>query len=101
MRKTVLTLVFLAFCPLLVAQQSLNHDSVIKLAKAGLSEDLIVSTINASPGSYDTSADGLIALKTAGVTDKVVSAIVTKTSSLAAPAVAPVTHSARVLQTTR
>jgi hypothetical protein len=97
MRKSFLALVFLAFCPLLVAQQSLNNDSVIKLVKAGLSEDLIISTINASPGSYDTSADGLIALKTAGASDKEVSAIVVKASAGAQtvqppiPAQAPVT----------
>jgi hypothetical protein len=84
MRSCYLAIVFLAFCPLLVAQQALNNDSVVKLVKAGLSDDLIVSTINASPGVYDTSADGLIALKTAGASDKVVSAIVTKAS---APAV--------------
>jgi len=88
MRKSFLVLVFLAFCPLLIAQQSLNNDSVVKLVRAGLSDDLIVSTISASPGSYDTSADGLIALKTAGASDKVVSAVVTKSASPApAPAV--------------
>ena len=90
MRKSFLALVFLAFCPLLVAQQSLNNDSVIKLVKAGLSEDLIISTINASPGSYDTSADGLIALKTAGASDKVVSAIVVKASGASAASATPV-----------
>jgi len=76
MRKSFITLVFLAICPILVAQQSLNNDSVIKLVKAGLSEDLIITTVNASAGTYDTSADGLIALKTAGVSDKVVAAMV-------------------------
>lgn len=81
MRKSLFALVFLLFCPLLVAQQALNNDPVIKLVKAGLSDDLIVSTINASPGAYDTSADGLIALKSAGASDKVVSAIVIKTSA--------------------
>jgi hypothetical protein len=80
MRKSLIVLVFLAFCPLLVAQQALNNDSVIKLVKAGLSDDLIVSTINASPGAYDSSANGLIALKTAGASDKVVTAIVMKAS---------------------
>ena len=80
MSKNLIALVFLAFCPLLVAQQSLNNDSVVALVKAGLSEDLIVSTINASQGTYDTSAAGLIALKTAGASDKVVSAIVMKAS---------------------
>jgi len=78
MRKSFIALVFLAVCPLLVAQQALNNDAIIKLVKAGLSDDLIVTTINATPGTYDTSANGLIALKTAGVDDKVVSAIVQK-----------------------
>jgi hypothetical protein len=84
--KNILTVVFLAFCPLLIAQQALNNESVIKLVKAGLSDDLIVSTINASPGTYDTSANGLISLKQAGASDKVVSAIVMKASGLTVPA---------------
>jgi hypothetical protein len=80
MRKSLLAFVFLAFCPVLIAQQPLNNDAVIKLTKAGLSEDLIVSTINSQAGTYDTSTDGLIALKTAGVSDKVVTAIMLKAS---------------------
>jgi len=80
MRKFLLAFVVVSCCHLLVAQQSLDNDAVIKLAKAGLSDDLIVSTINASPGTYDTSANGLIALKTAGASDKVVTAIVMKAS---------------------
>ncbi len=47
---------------------------------------MIVSTISASPGAYDTSANGLIALKSAGASDKVVTAIVLKsTGASAAP----------------
>lgn len=83
MRKSLLAIVLMALCPLLSAQQALNNDSVIKLVKAGLSDDLIVSTINASPGTYDTSANGLIALKAAGVSDKVVAAVVTKATAQA------------------
>jgi hypothetical protein len=89
MRKNILAAVFLAICPLLIAQQALNNDSVIKLVKAGLSDDLIVSTINGSPGNYDTSADGIIALKTAGASDKVLAAIVQKGTSPAPVAAAP------------
>jgi hypothetical protein len=80
MRKSLIALVFLAFCPFLIAQEALNNDSVIKLVKAGLSDDLIVSTISASPGAYDATANGLIALKSAGASDKVVTAIVMKAS---------------------
>ncbi len=50
MCKGFLAVIFLVMSPLLLAQQVLNNDSVVKLLKAGLSEDLIVSTINASPG---------------------------------------------------
>jgi hypothetical protein len=67
------------------AQQTMNNDAVIKLVKAGLSEDLIISTINSQPGTYDTSTDGLIALKKAGISDKVVGAIVTKSFAPATP----------------
>lgn len=63
------------------SQQTLNNESVIKLAKAGLSDDVIVATVNASSGTYDTSENGLIALKTAGVSDKIISVIVAKASN--------------------
>jgi hypothetical protein len=63
------------------AQQSLDNASVIKLMNSGLSEDLIVQTINASAGHYDTGTDALIALKKAGVTDKEVGAMLMKNAN--------------------
>jgi hypothetical protein len=69
------------------AQQSLDNASVIKLTTSGLSEDLIVQTINASAGHYDTGTDALIALKKAGVTDKEVGAMLTKNANPNGPAV--------------
>jgi hypothetical protein len=87
MRKLVLAGLCLLLAPLVPAQQTLNNDTVVKMIKAGLSDDVIVTTINSSQGSYDTSANGLIALKTAGASDKVVGAIVLKASG-GAPAAA-------------
>jgi hypothetical protein len=81
MRHGFLALVLLT-TTVLSAQEALDNASVTKLVKAGLSEDLIVTTINSSAGKYDTSASGLIALKKAGASDKVVAAIVLKTSGL-------------------
>jgi len=88
MRLTKLIVVILAICSALCmapqtlkAQSTLNNDAVIKLVKAGLSEDLIISTINSQPGTYDTSTDGLIALKSAGISDKVVNAIISRNSA--------------------
>ena len=85
MRKWTLAAIFTILCLAATAQQALNNDSVIKMTKAGLSDDLIVTTVNSQAGAYDTSADGLIALKSAGVSDKVVAAIVAKGSAPAAP----------------
>lgn len=87
MRKTLFALVLLVLCPaFLVAQDALTNDSVVKMLKAGLSEDLVISAINSKPGTYDTSVDGMIALKGAGASDKVISAVVLKSSGSATQA---------------
>jgi hypothetical protein len=88
-RRIIFAVLFLAVLPILTAQQALNNDSIIKLVKAGLSEDLVISTISASPGTYDTSASGLIALKQAGVSDKVVEAVLVKSATPSPAALAP------------
>lgn len=95
MRKTFLFCFLLLLCPVLFAQESMNNNSVVKLIKAGLSEDLIVTTINSSPGQYDTSASALIVLKKAGASDKIVAAMILKASgSAATPVPAPKAGSA-------
>ena len=88
MRKSFLAVLFLGIASVLAAQQTLNNEGVVKMVKAGLSEEVIVAAVASSPGTYDTSADALVALKTAGVGDKVVTAIVTKSTTPATPAVA-------------
>ncbi len=90
MRKLILAIAFIVLSPLLLtAQAALDNDAVIKLMKAGLSDDLIISTISSQPGNYNTTADGIIALKSAGASDKVVAAIVTKASGGGAAAAPP------------
>ena len=80
MRKRLPALALLAISPLIFAQQEMNNAAVIKLLKAGLSDDLIVTTIDASPGKYDTSADALTALRNAGADSKVISAVLMKSA---------------------
>jgi len=60
------------------AQSKMTNDSVLRMAKAGLSDDLIVQTIGAQPGQYTTDADSLVALKQAGVSERVISAMINK-----------------------
>jgi len=87
-RLAVSALCLLFAAPLMHAQQSLDNAAVIKLTTSGLSEDLIVQTITASPGHYDTGADALIALKKAGVTDKEVGAMLMKNANPNGPVAA-------------
>jgi len=55
--------------------KKLNNDDVLKMEKAGLDESTIVKAIESTPGEYDTSADGLIALKSGGASGAVLAAI--------------------------
>ena len=49
-----------------LAQQALTNDAVIKMSKGGLSDDLIVQTIQSQPGAFQTGASDLVALKQGG-----------------------------------
>lgn len=70
------------------AQTTMTNDSVIKMAKAGLSDDIIIQSINSNPGTYATATGDLVTLKEAGVSDKVVGAMIVKSTAPATPAVA-------------
>jgi len=61
-----------------VMQAKMTNDSVLRMAKAGLSDDLIVQTIGSQPGQYTTDADSLVALKGAGISERVITAMVNK-----------------------
>ncbi len=69
------------------AQQLLmNNDSVIKMVKAGMSDGIIVSTINSQPAHFTLSANDLIALKQAGVSDAVMAVMIAKNNPSSASA---------------
>jgi hypothetical protein len=57
---------------------AMNNESVLKMAKAGLGDELIIETINTQPGQYVTDADSLVTLKGAGVSDRVITAMINK-----------------------
>ena len=58
------------------AQDILTNESVIGMVKGGLAESVIIQKIRASSRKFDTSTDGLIKLKAAGVPDKIVEAMI-------------------------
>jgi len=69
-----LILVFVS--PVVRGQEPLTNDAVVKLAKAGLSEDVILGMVKLQPAKYSLGLDDVIALKKAGVSDKVIAAMV-------------------------
>ncbi len=74
MRKYSLA-VLLFLGSMLLAQEALNNDSIVKMAKAGLGEDVIVSMVQNQPGHYELTPDSLVSLKSQGVSDKVLAAM--------------------------
>ena len=60
---------------------AMTNESVMKMARAGLGDDLIIETINTQPGKYVTDADALITLKSAGVSDRVIPRLLEGTAS--------------------
>ncbi len=56
----------------------MTNDTVLRMHRAGLADDLILQTIAAQPGRYNTSPDTLIDLKQAGISDSILSAMTGK-----------------------
>jgi hypothetical protein len=59
-----------------VAQEVLTNDSVVQMVKAGLPEAVIVAKIKSSQTKFDLKTESLVNLKKAGVSDKVLEAMV-------------------------
>lgn len=59
----------------------IDNDTILHMAKAGLGDDVLIATIHDKPGHYDTEPETLIALKAAGLSDKVIAAMVAHDAS--------------------
>ena len=66
-----------------LGQAVLTNDAILKMTKAGLSEEIILGSIKAQPGQFSTAPDDLIALKSAGVSDKVIAGLLEKSAGAA------------------
>ena len=61
-----------AFSP---SNKPLTNDDVVQMVKGGFDETTTIAAINASEPNFDTSVQALLALKAAGVSEKVISAM--------------------------
>lgn len=83
--KRLIGILILALTVLASAQETLNNDSILKMVKAGLGEDLIVTMVQTQPGKYSVNPDELIRLKKAGVSERILAAMATKGSAVNPP----------------
>jgi len=101
-RALALSVVAVVLAAIAYAQTALTNDAIIKMVKAGLGEDIVLSTVKAQPGNFATGVDDMIALKSAGISDKIIGAMVEKMASgggaaAPAPAAAPAAAAAPAL----
>ncbi len=53
-------------------QQAVTNVDVIQLSQSGISDDVIISSMNSQGGNFDLSPQGIINLKNSGVSDRVI-----------------------------
>src|SRR5260370_2597478 len=78
MTRRMVALILLSSLAAFAAAEPLTNDSIIKLAKAGMTENFILDIINQQPPAFSTDANRLAAVKHAGVSENVVSAMIRK-----------------------
>ena len=77
MKRSILPLAlagYLLALPLTVV--AMNNKDVIRMHKAGLSEDTILAAMQKEKAEYETDTDALIELKTAGVSEKIIQGMI-------------------------
>jgi hypothetical protein len=91
MKRSVLFLVCAGFFPALpLSMAGMNNQDIIKMHKAGLAEETILAAMQKETPEYDTGTDALIELKSAGISEPVIQAMIKLDSPAAsAPAAAP------------
>ncbi|MBX3565090.1 MAG: hypothetical protein KF730_11015 [Sphingomonas sp.] len=78
----------LAATPLLfvgaaVAQEAFGNHSIIALARAGVGNEVMLAKIDSLPCAYDVSTAAIVALKEAGISDRVIAAMVSRCTGAA------------------
>lgn len=62
---------------------ALTNDTILRMSKAGLDDAVILQTIQTQPAAYNTAPEDLIALKQAGVSQRVIAAMQARSAGLA------------------
>lgn len=91
-RVTACAWLILFLCGLVLhALEPLTNETILKLVKAGIGEETIVGMVNQQPGTYSLGYADVAALKSAGVSEKIIAAMIVKggAANVAKSAAAP------------
>ena len=78
MPERQLAALLILICFAAYGQAPLDNATIGKLVKDGVAESTIVAMIDQQPGRYALSSDDMIALKRAGVSDKILAAMIVR-----------------------
>ncbi len=84
--------IFLAIAVLACSQDILDNDSIVRMVKAGLAENLVISMVRNQPGKYTMTPDDLVKLKQQGVPDKVLAEMIAKGTGTSSSSLSPSTN---------
>jgi len=64
------------------SQDALSNESILRMVRAQMADNIIVRLIASEPGRYITTSEALIALRREGVSNQVIAALLNRTSSV-------------------
>lgn len=94
MRKMECFLAVVLSCTTAFSQALLTNEVIIRMVKAGVSDDVVVTMVGDRLGQYSLTPNDLIALKQAGVSDKIIGAMVSRGAPPTVSAPPPITPTA-------
>lgn len=80
MRKLIFIAAFAAFASP-VSAETLSNETVVSLLEAGLGDEVVIAKIKATPSTFDTSTEQILALKARGISGPVIAAMITAASA--------------------
>lgn len=85
----LVSIILFTGAPYAFAAEVLTNDQIITMTKGGLGDEIILGKIKVSSGQYDLSTTGLLRLKTEGVSQAVIKAMLEASAPPATPAPPP------------
>jgi hypothetical protein len=81
--KSIITIALFFVVTATAQTEILTNAKIIEMVKAGIGGPLVINKIKSADGNFDVSADGMIELKKAGVTDEIIAVMMEKPTTVA------------------